>query len=87
MEKFAERLKEIANMYGLQKQSGKTIEELNELAVALAHKNRREIVSEIADVKIMVAQLEYLLDIKEDVYLDIEYKVNRTMMQIDKIKE
>ncbi|WP_206460221.1 hypothetical protein [Anaerovorax sp. IOR16] len=84
------RIKYIADYYGCEKQSNKAIEELNELAVAIAHyqkywgsEKRENLIEEIADVEIMIEQIKYLHGINQsDIDAVKEYKIQRT---IDKI--
>ena len=87
MKDHEEKLTQIATLYGIKCQTQKAIEECNELAVALAHGNRREIISEVADVKIMIEQLEILFDIHQEVEQEVEYKINRTITSIEKRAE
>ena len=87
-----DRLKQIADHYGLDSQLDILQEELSELIQA-ASKYRRYgsvgIVEEIADVYIMLEQIVYLLDQKQprvDVYdfvsLMIEKKIRRQLKRI-----
>lgn len=80
-----ERLKTIANYYGLENQLVKTIEETTELNHEIIKHMKGEqniggLVSEIADVYILVSQLK---DLVPGVDTMIEYKVGR---QIERIK-
>ena len=84
MDKHKTRLQEIALHHGIDRQKQKAIEELNELAVALAHGNEREIIEEMADCKIMLKQLELLYNIGEEISLEVDYKITRTMIDIKK---
>ena len=68
---FAERssmkkIKAIANYYGKEHQTIKAIEELAELIQALAKGDIENIKEEIADVRVMLEQLEYLYGISDD---------------------
>lgn len=82
----------IAKTYGLDAQLNKTKEELGELNIAIdEYKGIKEnetqkyknMVDEMADVIIMVCQLEILLNTGEDVQNRIAYKIYR---QIDRIQ-
>ena len=59
--------KEIADHYGKEYQTIKTIEELAELIQALAKGDIENIKEEIADVRVMLEQIEYLYGISDDV--------------------
>lgn len=85
----------IAEHYGLRPQSDQTIEEMAELTLALRkfwrcdteeheeYKRRRcDIAEEIADVKIMLEQIEYLFDIESEVANWKIDKINRQMKRI-----
>ena len=58
--------KEIADYYGKEHQTIKAIEELAELIQALAKGDMENIKEEIADVRVMLEQLEYIYDISEE---------------------
>lgn len=75
-------IKTIARYYGVQHQTRKAIEELGELIVALARDDRDNIVEEIADVMVMLMQLEILLDCDEEVFDIIDEKVERQLTRI-----
>ena len=95
-----QKIKYIAEHYGYESQSRQLIEELSELIQAVCKHNRSfsgkrlsesseclekdAITEEIADVEIMIAQIEYLLGVSA-MKLDnmIEQKLDR---QIDRIK-
>lgn len=88
------KIEKIADHYGLQHQLSKSVEELIELVQAIQEYSFRlgmrddeisteHVADEIADVKIMIAQLEYLLELEEEVNDRVEFKLNR---QIDRIK-
>lgn len=76
------KIRTIARYYGLEHQIRKAIEELGELVVALARDDRDNIVEEIADVMVMLMQLEILLDCDEEVFDIIEKKVERQIKRI-----
>lgn len=85
-----EKIKKIADHYGLSHQLTKTVEELNELSIECAKSWKKAeittyLIAEIADVLVMITQIMYLgkfcwKDVKEI----MEYKVDR---QIERIKE
>ena len=74
-----ERIKEIADHFGLKNQTIKTIEECLELVKALCLNDKENTIEEIADVTIMIKQLTYLLDIEKEVDDMIKFKIDRTM--------
>ncbi len=87
-------IKRIANHYGLKHQIGKAKEEVQELYTALldyqeddSRENLKAIITEIADVEIMTAQLKYLLDVKEKVNKEKTYKINRQLKRIEREKK
>lgn len=76
----------ILNHYGRQAQLNKTMEELAELQVAIAHEdNKDNVLEELADVQVMAEQVRLMWGIGED-ELDrmIDYKVDRTIRRIRK---
>lgn len=92
-----EDIKKIADHYGLDAQLNIAVEELAELIQAIAkfrRINKRDqlnviakrgtISEEIADVKVMLAQIEYLLEIEGIVKKVQEYKIER---QLKRMKE
>lgn len=96
MNKIRERIREIAYNYGYESQSRQCIEEMAELTQAInklwrANKNGQStqkseeecldnLIEELADVQIMIWQLEYLIGC--DIMPTLENKVNRTMEQM-----
>ena len=86
-----EDLEKIIGTYGEQAQIDIAIEEMSELTKALL-KHRRakikdssieyDIAEEMADVKIMLEQLEIIFDNSADVSRYMEYKVNRQLERI-----
>lgn len=60
------KTKAIADYYGKEHQTIKTIEELAELIQALAKGDIENIKEEIADVRVMLEQIEYLYGISDD---------------------
>lgn len=91
---------EIADYYKVDNQIDKTIEECAELIQALSKLKNSEydeskgisnpifdVIGEIADVRIMLKQLLYLLDCADDVKETMEYKINRQLKRIQEEKE
>ena len=71
-------IQKIADYYGLDNQTDKTIEECAELIQALVKLESREnTIEEIADVQIMLKQMLYLLDCEKEMEKVMEYKINR----------
>ena len=60
------KTKAIADYYGKEHQTIKAIEELAELIQALAKGDIENIKEEIADVRVMLEQIEYLYGISDD---------------------
>ena len=60
------KIKAIADYYGKEHQTIKAIEELAELIQALAKGDIENIKEEIADVRVMLEQIEYLYGISGD---------------------
>lgn len=89
-----EKIKQIADFYGCKDQANKTIEELNELAVAVAHyerrrgsEDRKNLIEEIADAEIMLSQIKYMYGINyEDICAVKIQKVERTTELIESQK-
>ena len=88
-----EQIKQIADHYKLEHQLKKTLEELSELSqeirdylfdyqMKLDDITACRIVDEIADAKIMLEQLEYLLEIKKEVEERIVFKLNRQIKRM-----
>ena len=61
-----EVIKIIADHYGKENQTIKAIEELAELIQALAKGDIENIKEEIADVRVMLEQIEYLYGVSDD---------------------
>ena len=86
------RLKIIANHFGFQAQAEKAIEEMAELIVEIKHlqtphgRDYKPFIEELADVKIMIDQLVYLVRQDEECAdsfdLQTEYKIERTLRRI-----
>ena len=98
MKKLNDDIRNIADHYGYEAQARQTMEECSELTVALNKQWRLEafggsetektrayinIVSEIADVGVMLAQLIYLLDCETDVLSVMDEKVERQLRRIE----
>lgn len=86
-----ERLKQIANHYGLNEQLNILQEECAELIQAASKYKRRKliddyqhIVEEIADVEIMIAQVKYLLKIPN--YHVDGVKAEKIIRQLERIQ-
>lgn len=87
-------IKRIANHYGLKHQIGKAKEELQELYNAISdyqlgpmtEEDKSNIITEIADVEIMTAQLKYLLEIDGEVDDEKLYKLNRQLKRMENEK-
>lgn len=81
-EKRREQLSKIYDHYGLEEQYKKAIEELGELISAMATGTEEEVISEIADVEIMLEQLKDGLGIRAKVCGEIDYKLKRQLVRI-----
>ena len=84
-----ERIKTIADHYGIEKQLHQLAEECSELAVEASHSARKgvtlKIIEEMADVLLMIEQVIYLANIAiEDIDECIKFKIDR---QLERIKE
>lgn len=86
----ADKVKFIADRYGLFHQLGKLNEECSELSIECiksinAGNVTREIVQEIADVEVMIAQIKYLAGLDDALIEGAKtYKINRQLMRIQK---
>lgn len=83
------KLIRIIEEYGSDKQQDIAIEECSELIKAICKYKRtldhvEDIVDEIADVKIMLAQLEIIFGCSGAVEDRVEYKINRQLERIEK---
>ena len=85
------RIRKIAIAKGYDTQSIKLIEEMAELTQAIAkHRESKdkaktiiEIKNEIADVCVVLEQMKYLLNIKDEELEEIkEYKINRQLLRM-----
>ena len=83
-----EKIKTIADHYGLENQLRQLAEECSELAVEANHSARRgsirvRLIEEIADVEIMLDQVRYLAGIQESDVLETRYyKIERQLKRI-----
>ena len=83
------QLKYIAEKYGTESQLRQLQEECAELIVAcskilrMSDKSINNLIEEIADVRVMIEQIEYLYGIKSLVKDEMIYKVER---QLERIK-
>lgn len=83
-----DKLRFIADRYGLWHQMGKLNEECSELSIeAIKSINQgeitRDIIQEIADVEIMIAQIKYLANIDNALIEGAKtFKINRQLMRI-----
>lgn len=83
-----EKLKTIADHYGLENQLRQLAEECSELAVEANHSARKggitvRLIEEIADVEIMLDQIRYLAGIQESDVLEIRfYKLERQLKRM-----
>ena len=87
-----EKVKKIAEHYGLKNQLRQLAEECCELSVEASHSARIgttvKIIEEIADVMIMIEQVIYLAKIdKCDIEDCINYKINRQLKRIEEEEE
>lgn len=83
-----EKVKKIAENYGLKNQLRQLMEECYELSVEASYSARTgttvKIIEEIADVIIMIEQVVYLAKIdKCDIEDCINYKLNRQLKRIE----
>ena len=87
---MTQKIKTIADHYGLNHQLMKTVEELNELALECAKSWDKKSITEnlisgLADVEIMIEQIKYLGKIEQSDIDDVKaYKIDR---QLRRIKE
>lgn len=88
-----EAIEKIADYYGLNSQSRQCMEECGELIVALSKLRRDDtgtacaiydVAEEIADVRIMTMQIQYLLEIPDEQITDImKEKLRERLKEID----
>ena len=87
-----DKVKEIADHYGIKNQLRQLAEECSELSVESSHSARKgttvKIIEEMADVMIMIEQVIYLAKIdKCDIEDCINYKINRQLKRIEEEEE
>ena len=81
--------KDILSKYGLEAMRLKWIEELNELSLVLIQwQNKKvintdELVDEVADVKNILSQIIYLMNIEEDVDFRLAVKLSELPNKLD----
>lgn len=78
--------------YGYEHQKKKAVEELGELSRALARDlqyegDRRNIAEEMADVYIMLSQLQLIYGNRDDIAAQIRAKLARTLETVQKERE
>ena len=86
-----ERIKTIADHYGIENQMRQLAEECSELAVEASHSARIgttvKIIEEMADVLIMMEQIVYLSSIdRKDIDECFQYKLDRQMKRMENEK-
>lgn len=86
---YDERIKTIADHYGIKKQLRQLAEECSELAVEASHSARKgttvKIIEEIADVQIMIEQIIHLAEIDRcDIQDCINFKLDRQIKRMEK---
>nr|DAN24928.1 MAG TPA: nucleoside triphosphate pyrophosphohydrolase [Caudoviricetes sp.] len=76
----------IAEFLGIKTQTNQLIEEMSELTQALCKRNRgikSNIVEELADVRLVLNQMIYLMDCEEEVQAIEKSKIDRTKREYD----
>ena len=87
---YHKKTRKIASHYGFWHQAWKLVEECGELAAAMAkyvlgQAGRSVVIEEMADVTIMLRQMEYLMDIQKcELHAAMDFKVDR---QLDRMKD
>lgn len=82
------KIQTIADHYGLNHQLMKTVEELNELSLECAKSWEKKditinLISEMADVEIMLAQIKHLAKIEQSDIDEVkDYKLDRQLRRI-----
>lgn len=100
MGQYLAKIQKIADEYGLEKQLRQCVEELSELIKAFCKwdrkwgdsllsdshecKERANIIEGIADCKIMLSQIEYLMSAEYDVQEEMERKIDRQIRRIER---
>ena len=72
---FRKTLREAIELFGSNRQMQKAVEELAELIRAITRQDGQNIIEEIADVRIMLEQVEMILDIHDEVRCEMAEKV------------
>jgi len=81
-------VKEAIQVYGQEKQFHQCVEELGELIVAINHylrnkpEARKEVAEELADVKLMIRQIEVMMDLEDEVNHWIAVKLRRLAFKL-----
>lgn len=88
----SEACQTIANFYGDDSQMYMAIEEMSELTKEICKykrlpNNYDKIADEIADVKIMLEQLEYIFGVSREVEERVNYKLDRQLRRIEQERE
>lgn len=88
----SEACQTIANFYGDNSQMYMAIEEMSELTKEICKykrlpNNYDKIADEIADVKIMLEQLEYIFGVSREVEDRVNYKLDRQLRRIEQERE
>lgn len=83
-DELREKTKDILNYYGEIHQQEKAIEEMGELICAIKHGDRKNYVEELADVLVMITQLEQALNFEEHnkFIVTVHEKVERQLSRI-----
>lgn len=98
-EETKQKIQKIADAYGLRPQLRQCVEECSELIKALCKwdrewgdslisdshecKERDDVITEIADCKIMLEQIEYLMSAEYDVIMEVDRKIDRQIERIE----
>jgi len=85
-----DKIQMIADKYGFAAQAYQTMEECAELIQALnkhirssgTRQTRDNVIEEIADVQIMIAQIKYLMNCEVDVINTMQLKIERTIKRM-----
>lgn len=81
-ERRRRQIRGIYDHYGKDQQYSKLMEELGELISAMATGTEEEVISEIADVEIMLEQIKDGLGIRAKVCGEIDYKLKRQLVRM-----
>lgn len=80
------KIEKLAAFNGFAIRMDKAVEELIELLDAIKHDDIKKIIEEMADVEVILAEVKSLYDIKEEVELCKQYKIDRQLLRIEKAK-